>query len=275
MALLTLDGSEITEFRHFASSILTPTQYADESQLLLDHEQPPNPPFMVLFDSLQRICREQESIIQRGVDRDALRTGLQSFSHLREFKVHFCLTLEREDCFEYFIGMDMTMVSKSYIHHFRTIMLALSRAKPSWLDVLHLSDLRISEGHLTAADTGDLSCYLQEALWSIKSLKLTRAESAVRLLQYCNLKISQFDICGMTIDYATLQCFITHGPLYSLGFHDILISNAPPPLRDILPFFDISILRQMVGAIRKIHSQEGFCHCCSTGHRILLGDIDN
>lgn len=275
MALLTLDGSEITEFRHFASSILTPAQYADESQLLLDNEQPPNPPFMVLFDNLQRTCREQHSIIQSGMDQATLRRGFQSFSHLREFTVHFCLTLEREDCFEYFVGMDMTMVSRSYIHHFRTISVALPRTKPSWLDVLHLSDLRIPKGQLTTADTGDLSRYLQESLWSIKKLKLTRAESVIPLLQHCNLKIAQFDMCGMTIDYATLQGFIIHSPLSSVGFHDVLISNGPPPLADILPFFDISILRQMVGAMRKMHNQKGFCHCHSTGHRILLGDLDN
>jgi hypothetical protein len=275
MAPLTLDGSEITEFRDFASSILTPAQYADESQLFLNHEQPPNPPFMVLFDNLRRICREQHSIIQRGMDQATLVRGVQSFSHLREFKVHFCSALEREDCFEYFIGMDMTMVSRSYIHHFRTISVALSCTKLSRLDVLHLSDLRIPKGHLTAADTGDLSRYLGESLWRIKTLKLTRSEWAMQVLQYCNLKITQLDICGMTIDYTALQGFIAHGPLRSVGFHDILISNAPPPLGGILPFFNLSILRQMAGAIRTIHNQEGFCHCHSTGHRVLLGDIDN
>lgn len=137
------------------------------------------------------------------MDQATLRRGLQSFSHLRQFKVQFCSTLEWEDYFEYFIGMDMAMISRSYIHHFRTITVALS-TKPSGLDVLHLLDLRIPEGHLTAADTRDLSHYLRESLWSIKCLKLSRAESAVQLLQHCNLKITQFDICGMTIDYATL-----------------------------------------------------------------------
>lgn len=207
------------------------------------------------------------------MDQATLRRGLQSFSHLREFNVQFCSTLEWEDYFEYFIGMDMAMIGRSYIHHFRTITVALS-TKPSGLDVLHLLDLRIPKGHLTAADTRDLSHYLQESLWNIKCLKLSRAESAVQLLQRCSLKITQFDICGMTIDYATLQCFIIHSSIYSVGFHDILISNAPLPLGDILPFFDISILHQMVGAIRKVHSQEGFCHCHLMGHRILLADVD-
>lgn len=228
---------------------------------------------MVLFENLRRICREQHSILQSGMDQATLAIAFQSFTRLREFNVNFCSTLDQEDVLEYFIGMDMAMISRSYRHHFRTLSAALSRMKPSRLDVLHLSDLRIAKG-LTDADTRDLSCYLQESLRSIRALKLTRSESALPLLRHCDWKIDQFDVCGMVIDYATLQGLIVHRSLCSLGCHDILISNAPPPLGG-LPFLDISILRSMIGAIRKAQSQEVLCHCQETGHRILLECIDN
>lgn len=230
---------------------------------------------MVLFDSLQMKCQEQHSIVESGMDQDTLRKGFQSFPNLRQFVVQFCSTLEQDDCLEYFIGMDMTMVSESYIHHFRTIAVALPQTTSSRLDVLHLSDLWIPERHLTASDAKDLSRYLHESLWHIQNLKLTRAESVIELLQYYNLKIAHLDICGMTIDYATLRCFITHGLLCSVGFHDVLISKPPPPLQDILHFCSTSLLEMMAGAVRKIHSHKDICHCLSCGHRVLLGAIEN
>jgi hypothetical protein len=269
--LLTLNGLDIIDFSHF-TSLFTPAHYAEESKDILDHRQPPIPPYLAIFDRLQKICREQTSIIQSGMDQATLISGLQSFSQMREFRVRFCMSLEQEDWFEYFISMDMTMVSRSYEHHFRVISKALSRTRSSRLNVMHISDLRIPRAHATATDTRDLSRWLQES--SIKTLKLTRSESALELLQYHELKINQLDVCGMIINYAALQRFLAHCSLCSVGFHDILISKGPPPFSNLLPFLDISILCQMVSALRKIQIQETFCHCHLKGHRILLGDID-
>jgi hypothetical protein len=269
----------VIDFDSFTTSILTPETYVKEAKSLYDYGRPPDeyPPYLVIFLSLQKLCRKQNLIVQSGIDQAALTLAFRAFPCLRELTVHFCTATNQPDWLEYYLNMDMTMTLKSYEHHVRVISEALSYAKSrgSLVDTVHLLGLQIPTSQYDVPDLMSLSVHLKELLSGISCFKVTQSELVLDLLSLCGLGIHEFDMCYMTVDYRTLKRFLTanRSTLSSIGVHNVLISDVPFH-EEPLPFLNVDILYTLLNKQGRGRSQETECHCPPRqwGWRVLLED---
>ncbi|EED22500.1 hypothetical protein TSTA_059980 [Talaromyces stipitatus ATCC 10500] len=225
------------------------------------------PPYMAIFQTVQKMCRKQNQILEHNIDQAALSKVLCVFPHLKELTVHFCVPLETKPWLEAYIDLDMNVTEGLYAHHMQVIAQALSDRSS-----IHLRGFQIQTGHqYEISDLMSLSAHLQELLVGIRSLKMTQSESALELLSQWELNIDQLDMCDMMIDYDTLKrVFSANQPtLRSIGFHNVVVTEVP--FEESASQLSVDILSELIGARRGAQGQATYCHCHSrhNGWRIL------
>jgi hypothetical protein len=261
---------EIVDYEYFRSSVLTPENYTAEAKRHYDYGYPPKqyPHYMTIFLSLQKICKKQTLIIERGLDQEALAMAFRAFPYLRELTMHFCVTMGTTSWLELYVDLAVSVTEKSYAHHLQVILdasCARSRWGLSQVNAIHLLGLQVQNGqHFDISELMSLSASLRELMSSTRVFKVTRSDSALDLLSHCELNIEQFDMCETMVNYRTLKRLLTTNrkSICSIGFHNVLVSGMP--LQDqTLPFLNVDLLCQLIDSQEGMQGQEAYCHCCS------------
>lgn len=257
--------------------MLTPESYVEvaKSQADLGFRPSECAPYMAIFQTVQKMCRKQNQILENRIDQAALTKGLCVFPRLKELTVHFCVPLERKAWLETYIDLNTDITERLYTHHIQVIAQALSN-RLKWgldqIDSIHLRGFQIQAGHqYEISDLMSLSAHLQELLVGVRSLKMTQSDSAMEVLSQWDLNIDELDMCDMIIDYDTLKRFISGNQptLCSIGFHNVVVTEVP--FEESASQLSVDILSELIGARKGAQGQASFCHCHSrhNGWRIL------
>jgi hypothetical protein len=102
---------------------LTPESYVEGAKDIYDagYKADDYPPYMVIYETVHRICKEQHSIVDKGVDLAALSSTLGALPRLTKLELTFCEAAEDEDATLSFLASDMTIAEDSYEHHIRVV----------------------------------------------------------------------------------------------------------------------------------------------------------
>jgi hypothetical protein len=223
---------------------------------------------MMIYHSLQKLCKKQNFIIEGSMDQTALSHAFQVFPQMRELTLHFCTVLECNEWLESYIKPDMTMTEKSYEHHVQVISnaLALARLRGSLVDTVHLSGLQLRPHHVKLSDLMAMSGALQELLSGMRKLRVTQSQSALDLLSQCALDVCQIDLCSLLVNYETLRnlLVINKSSLDSIGFHNVQLSEMP---ERIPPQLTANLLLKILSQPKDAPTLETICHCVPYGNR--------
>ena len=181
------------------------------------------PPYMVIYDTLRRICEEQRDIVDNQVDVTVLSATLRELPNLSEITLTFCQTVEEDDWLESYLPLGMTMIEKSYEHHLRVSLKAIQCARDNGISLHTIHLLQLALPYYFAWDRPDLTTLsesLKQLLGHFKTLRLSVSSSPLELLSHCALNLNQFDMCYLTVSHATLTDFLqpTWNPFALLGF---------------------------------------------------------
>ncbi|KAL3418453.1 hypothetical protein PVAG01_10169 [Phlyctema vagabunda] len=130
-AVPTLLSAEILDFNRFKSDLLTLDNYVETAKDLYDTggEADKCPSYMVIYDILRRICKEQRSIIDNSVDRSVLSSAFGALPRLTDVGLSFCDAIEEDDWLLSSFASDMVVAEESYEYHVRVVSDAIQSAR--------------------------------------------------------------------------------------------------------------------------------------------------
>jgi hypothetical protein len=220
------------DFDRFKSNILSPDSYVEEAKDLYDAGYPADecPRYMVTYDTLHNMCKEQQDIVHNSIDLTVLSSAFRELPRLAELSLDFCQTVGREDWLESYLSLRMTTIEKSHEHHVRVVSSATQRAKDNGISLraIHLFQLELPYYHTwEVPDLGALSGALRELLGLVAILRLRGSDSPLELLSHRALNLRQFDMCDLTVEYASLKDFLESNSkaIRSVGFHDVQLTG--------------------------------------------------
>ena len=79
------------------------------------------PLYMVIYETVRNICKEQRSIVDNGVDLSVLSSALRALPRLTEVGLSFYEGIEGEDGLLPSLALSMTTVEESYEYHVRIV----------------------------------------------------------------------------------------------------------------------------------------------------------
>ena len=72
------------------------------------------PSYMVIYETLYKICQEQRSIVDNGVDFSVLTSTLEALPRLTELGMSFCEAVEGDDWLMSSFASDMVVAEESF-----------------------------------------------------------------------------------------------------------------------------------------------------------------
>jgi hypothetical protein len=219
--------TEILDFDYFKSDILTPDSYVESAKELYDAagEADGCPPYMIIYEAVHNICKEQRSIVDNGVDLSVLSSTLGALPRLTDVDLSFCEAIEGEDWLLSSLASNMIVAKESYEYHVRVVSNAIQSARNKEVAI---HTLTLSEFDLPyyfpreICDLSTLSESLRELLEPIQVLHLTRSNSLLELLSHCALNLRQLDMCHGVAKLPTLGFYIVWRYRVEISCEDIV-----------------------------------------------------
>jgi hypothetical protein len=189
------------------------------------------PLYMVIYETLHDMCKEQRSIVDNGVDLSVLSSTFGVLPRLTEVGLSFCEAIE-DDSSLLPITLDITIAKDSYEYHLRVVSDAIqsSRNRGVAIHTISLSGFDLPCYYTwEIPDLSTLSESLRKLLGCVQVLRLRHSSSPLELLSHCALDIYQLDMCRMTAKHNALEDFLEMNKrsLRSIGFHDVRIIGSP------------------------------------------------
>ena len=188
------------------------------------------PSYMVIYEALHDICKEQRSIIDKGVDLAVLCSTFGALPRLTEVGLSFCEAIE-DDLSPSPFTAGMATAEDSYQYHLRVVSDAIqnSRNRGAAINTISLSGFDLPYCHVwEILDLSTLLESLRKLLQSVRVLRLSYSSSPLELLSRCALDIYQLDMCCMVVKHNALQDFLQANKrsICSIGFHDVTITES-------------------------------------------------
>lgn len=178
---------DILDFTCFKYDILTPDSYVESAKEIYDagEEADEYPPYMVIYDTVYGICKEQCGIVDNGVDLLVLSSTFGALPRLTKLGLTFCEAAEGETSTLSFIALGMTIAEASHEHHLRVVSSALRFARNMGVFIHTISLSGFDLPYRPWGETPDLSTLLEsltEVLEFPRVLCLTRSNFPLELL---------------------------------------------------------------------------------------------
>jgi hypothetical protein len=280
--MLSKSRVDILDFNHFKSEILTPESYVEAAKEVYDagYEADEYPPYMVIYETVHRIFKEQCSIVDNGVDLSVLSSTLGALPRLTKLELSFCEAVEDDDATLSLFASGMTTAEESYEYHIRVVSDAIQFARNMGVAIytICLSGFNLPYCHSwEVPKRTTLSESLRKLLEFVQILRLSGSNSPLELLSHCALNVHQLDMCCGVAKQSALKDYLeTHKKsLRSIGFHDVHVELDRPNLSEC----GLSKLSSgMLCGILKVPPsacREADCGCLpfrKEGQRILLNE---
>jgi hypothetical protein len=191
--MLLLPYTEILDFSYFKSNLLTPDSYVETTKEIYDAggEADEYPLYMVIYETLHDMCKEQRSIVDNGVDLSVLSSTFGVLPRLTEVGLSFCEAIE-DDSSLLPITLDITIAKDSYKYHLRVVSDAIqsSRNRGVAIHTISLSGFDLPCYYTwEVPDLSTLSESLRKLLGCVQVLRLRHSSSPLELLSHCALDI--------------------------------------------------------------------------------------
>ena len=187
------------------------------------------PSYMVIYEALHDICKEQRSIIDKGVDLAVLCSTFGALPRLTEVGLSFCEAIE-DDLSPSPFTAGMATAEDSYQYHLRVVSDAIQNSRRgAAINTLSLSGFDLPYCHVwEILDLSTLLESLRKLLQSVRVLRLSYSSSPLELLSRCALDIYQLDMCCMVVKRNALHDFLQANKrsICSIGFHDVTITES-------------------------------------------------
>lgn len=234
------------------------------------------PTYMVIYETLHNICKEQRSIVDNGVDLRVLSSAFGALPRLTEVCLSFCEAIQGDGLLS-ILTSDMTVAEDSYEYHVRVISDALHSARNGGVAIHTISLMGFNLPYYDTWDVPDLSSLaesLRKLLEPVPVLRLIYSKSPLALLSYCALDLSRLDMCHIVTEYNALRDFleINKKTICSIGFHEVKTSG-PSHLRSKLSELSSSMLCEMLEVPQSTPcraADRGCLLCWKEGWMLLL-----
>ena len=238
------------------------------------------PSYMVIYETLHDVCKEQRSIVDNGVDLSVLSSTFGALPRLTEIGLSFCEAIEDDSSLSPFTP-GMTTAEDSYEYHLRVVSDAIqsSRNRGAAIHTINLSGFDLPYYHAwEVPDLSTLSESLRKLLESIQVLRLSHSSSPLELLSQYALDIYQLDMCCMVAKHNALEDFLEMNKrsLRSIGFHDVKIIGSSR--LESLSELSLDMLCKMLKVSQSAPCRAADCGCLrfrKEGWRVLLNDDDH
>lgn len=169
------------DFDRFKFDLLTPDSYVEEAKDLYDAggEADECPSYMVIYETLHNICKDQRSIVDDVVDLSVLSSTFGALPRLTEVDMSFCEAVEGEDWLMSFFASDMVVAEESFEYHVRVASDAIQRARNRGAALHTISILGFnlpSYDTWEVPDLNTLSESLRKLLDSVRVLRLAHLQ---------------------------------------------------------------------------------------------------
>lgn len=236
------------------------------------------PPYMVIYEIVHSICKEQRNIVDSGTDLSVLSSTLGALPCLTEVALSFCEAIESHNAMLLSFASDIILVEESYEYHMRVVSDALQSARSSGVTIhtISLSDFNLPYySTWEVPDLRTLSESLRKLLESVPVLRLTRSKSPLELLSHSALNLHQLDMCHIVSKHNALEDFLEANKrsIRSIGFHDVKITSSSR--RAGLSKLSSGMLCQMLNVPQSTPCRAVNCGCLlfrKEGWRLLLND---
>jgi hypothetical protein len=259
---------------------LTPDSYVEIAKELYDAggEADECPPYMVIYETVRSICKEQRNIVDSGADLSVLSSTLGALPCLTEVGLSFCEAIESDNALLLSFASDMIVAEESYEYHIRVVSDAIQSARSSGVTIhtISLSGFDLPYYHTwEVPDLSTLSESLGKLLEAVQVLRLTHSNSPLELLSHSALNLHQFDMCHIVSKHNALEDFLEANKrsIRSIGFHDVKLTGSSQLGR--LSELSSSMLCQMLNVPQSTPCRAVDCGCLlfrKEGWRLLLND---
>jgi hypothetical protein len=260
---------------------LTPDSYVETAKELYDAggEADECPPYMVIYETVHSICKEQRNIVDSGTDLSVLSSTFGALPRLTEVGLSFYEAIESDDALSWSFASDMIVAEEeSYEYHIRAVSDAIESTRKSGVTIHTISLSEFNLPYYSTWEVPDLSTLsesLGKLLESVQVLRLTRSNSPLELLSHSALNLHQLDMCHIVSKHNALEDFLETNKrsIRSVGFHDVKIAGSSQLGR--LSELSSSVLCQMLNVPQSTPCRAVDCGCLlfrKEGWRLLLND---
>ncbi|KAH8799386.1 hypothetical protein F5884DRAFT_811731 [Xylogone sp. PMI_703] len=272
--------ADILDFNRFKSDLLTPDSYVETAKELYDagDEADESPSYMIIYEALHDICKEQRSIVDNGVDLSVLSSTFGALPRLSDVGLSFCETTHEDSQLSPFT-YNMTTAEESYEYHVRVVSDAIqsARKRGAAIHTISLSGFNLPYYYTwEVPDLSTLSESLKKLLKSVLVLRLSYSNSLLTLLSHCTLNLHQLDMCHVEVDRNSLEDFLETNKrsICSIGFHDVKIAGSGQAESE-LSGLSSSMLCEMLKSSQPAPCRAADCGCLlfrKEGWRLILND---
>ncbi|OBT92531.1 hypothetical protein VE01_09445 [Pseudogymnoascus verrucosus] len=267
--------TEILDFDHFRSNILTPDSYVDIAKDKYDagYEADEFHSYMAIYKTAHDICSEQRSIIDEGADL-ILSSIFCALPLLQEVRLSFFEVLEDDDCL---LTADIIIKEEFYKHHLQVVSSAIQAARSAGVVIHTVSLLYFKLPFFwKEPNLGPLSESLRQLLVNIKVLRVRGVDDRVlELLSHCAFDLHQLDMCRVVAPEKVIKDFFETNKksIRSIGFHDVEILKSKLPYRKTS--LSASMLCRMLDVPQSTPCRAADCGCLlwlKEGWRLGVGE---
>lgn len=240
--------------------MLTPESYVEEAKELYDCGHPADecPPYMVIYETLRTICKNQQGIMEEHRDIDVLSSVLAALPRLTEIELNFCQSIDEPQWVDSYLSLGMTAKEMSNTHHLQTLTKALQKRSElrDSLVTIELSSMELPyfspwETPRFPGLSGALECLLELCT----ALRITGGSAPLELLSHTTVKIRQLILGHLTIQFETLREFLktNRQTLFSFGFYDtrLLKGDALSEIHRLSPKLLPAVLHDFIFDVRQ------------------------